>query len=325
MPPASPTRPVLAVTRALPAAVEARCRRDWQARLRPEGAPLSPDALLAAAEGADALLCCPGDRLDADTVARLPAGLRVLGTFSVGYDHVDVAACRARGLPVVNTPDVLSEATAELALLLVLAACRRAGEGERMLRAGLWTGWTPTALIGRSAVGRRLGILGMGRIGRALARMAAGLGMAVHYRNRTRLSPELEAGAVFHDDDASFLAACDVLSLNAPGGAGTHRWLDARRLAMLPRGAVVVNTARGTLVDDEALLAALASGQVAAAGLDVFDGEPRVHPGYLAREDVVLLPHLGSNPAETREAMGALVLDGMEAVLAGGTPPNLVA
>ena len=318
------SRPVLFATRYLPAAVEARCARDWTARFNLKDAPLEPEALAGACAGVDALLCCPGDRLDAAMIARLPPGLRALGTFSVGHDHIDLAACRARGLPVVNTPDVLSVATAELAMLLILAASRRAGEGERLLRAGRWTGWTPTMLLGTGVSGRRLGILGMGRIGRELATMARGFGMAVHYRNTRRLPPELEAGAVFHDEDASFLAASEVLSLNAPGGGGTRGWLDAARLALLPRGAVVVNTARGTLVEDEALLAALRSGHVAAAGLDVYDGEPRVHPGYLALEQVVLLPHLGSNAVQTRDAMGFLVLDGLDALVAGRVPANLV-
>ena len=317
-------RPVLLVTRRLPPAVEARCRRDWDARLNAQDAPLSPPELVAAAQGADALLCCPADRLDAATIAALPPRLRALGTFSVGHDHIDLPACRARGLAVLHTPDVLSAATAELGLLLILAACRRAGEGERLVRSGRWGGWAPTQLLGTTATGKRLGILGMGRIGRELARMAAGIGMSVHYRNRTRLPPELEQGAAFHDDDAGFLAASQVLSLNAPAGPATRAWLDAGRLALLPRGAVVVNTARGALVDDAALLAALASGHVAAAGLDVYDGEPRVHPGYLALEQVVLLPHLGSNTAETRDAMGFLVLDGMDAVLAGRAAANLV-
>ncbi len=318
------SRPALFVTRRLPPAVEARCARDWDVRLNRADAPLAPEALAAACAGVDALLCCPGDRLDAATITGLPPGLRALGTFSVGYDHIDLAACRARGLPLVNTPDVLSVATAELAMLLILAASRRAGEGERLLRAGRWTGWTPTMLLGTGVSGRRLGILGMGRIGRELAAMARGFGMVVHYRNTRRLPPELEQGATFHAEDASFLAASEVLSLNAPGGAGTRGWLDAARLALLPRGAVVVNTARGTLVEDEALLAALASGHVAAAGLDVYDGEPRVHPGYLALEQVVLLPHLGSNAVQTRDAMGFLVLDGLDAVVAGLVPGNLV-
>lgn len=193
-----------------------------------------------------------------------------------------------------------------------------------MVRAGRWTGWTPTQLLGIQVSGRRLGIFGMGRIGRELGAMARGFGMAVHYRNRRRLPPDLELGAAFHDTDEGFLAACDVLSLHAPGGEGTRHWLDARRIGLLPRGAVVVNTGRGTLVDDAALIAALRSGQIAAAGLDVYDGEPLVNAGYLELENVVLLPHQGSGTVETRTAMGNLVLDGIDAVLAGQVPDNVV-
>ena len=318
------TKPVLVVTRRLPAAIEARAARDYDVRLSLDDRPVTGADILARAEGAAAILCCPAEKLDAATIAALPDTVRVLGTFSVGYDHIDIAAVRARGIPLVNTPDVLSVATAECAMLLILAAARRAGEGERLVRSGGWTGWAPTQLLGTLVSGRRLGIFGMGRIGRELARMARGFGMAVHYRDQERLPPELEQGATFHRDDDSFLAVCDVLSLHAPGGEGTRHWLDAARIAKLPRGAVVANAARGTLVDDGALAAALQSGQVAAAGLDVYNNEPKVDPRLLALENVVLLPHLGSATTETRDAMGHLVLDGIDAVLAGKSPSNLV-
>ena len=318
------SKPVLVVTRRLPPAVEARASRDYDARLNAVDAPLLGEALLARADGAAALLCCPADRLDAATIAALPGSVRVIGTFSAGYDHIDLPAARARGIPVVNTPDVLSVATAECAMLLILAAARRAGEGERLVRSGGWTGWAPTQLLGAQVSGRRLGILGMGRIGRELARMAGAFGMAVHYRNRTRLPPEQEAGAAFHASDKSFLAASDVLSLHAPGGGNTHHWLNRERIALLPPGAIIANAARGTLVDDAALIAALHTGHVAAAGLDVYEGEPRLHPGYLALENVVLLPHLGSATREVRDAMGMAALDGIDAVLAGRAPRSLV-
>jgi lactate dehydrogenase-like 2-hydroxyacid dehydrogenase len=320
------TRPVLLVTRRVPDATEARAARDYDARLNQEDTGRTGEDVvrLATEAEADAVLCCPAERLDADAIRALPASVRVLGTFSVGYDHIDLEATRARGLPVVNTPDVLSVATAELAFLLLLAAARRAGEGERLVRSGNWTGWTPTQLLGTQVSGKRLGIFGMGRIGRELARMAAAFGLHIHYRDVARLSPDLEHGAVWHADDDSFLAACDILSLNAPGGDSTRHWLNADRLAKLPRGAVVANAARGTLVDDVALIAALRSGQVGFAGLDVYDGEPKMHPGYLELENVVLLPHLGSATTETRDAMGNIVLDGIDAVLAGQDPSNLV-
>jgi lactate dehydrogenase-like 2-hydroxyacid dehydrogenase len=317
-------KPVLVVTRRLPLAIEARAARDYDARLNKDDAKVTGADILARADGAAAVLCCPAERLDAETIAKLPESVKVIGTFSVGFDHIDMAAARARGIPVVNTPDVLSVATAECAMLLILAAARRAGEGERMIRAGHWTGWAPTQLLGTLVSGRRLGIFGMGRIGRELARMAGGFGMEVHYRDQVRLPAELEGGATFHDDDDSFLAVSDVLSLHAPGGEGTRHWLNAERIAKLPRGAVVANAARGTLIDDAALMAALKSGQVAAAGLDVYNNEPNLDPGYLGLENVVLLPHLGSATAETRDAMGNLVLDGIDAVLGGRKPRNLV-
>jgi lactate dehydrogenase-like 2-hydroxyacid dehydrogenase len=318
------TKPVLLITRRVPPAIAARAARDYDARLNPDDTQHSTAELLGLAEGADAVLCSPGDRLDAATIKALPASVRVIGTFSVGYDHVDTAAALARGIAVVNTPEVLSVATAELAFLLILAAARRAGEGERLVRSGQWTGWSPTRLLGTQVSGKRLGIFGMGRIGRELARLGAAFNMQVHYRDVARLPPELENGAICHADDASFLAACDVLTLHAPGGGVTRKWLNAERIALLPRGAVVVNAARGTLVDDDALIAALRTGQVGYAGLDVYDGEPAIHPGYRALEHVVLLPHLGSATVETRDAMGHIVLDGIDAVLAGREPGNLV-
>ncbi len=319
------SKPVLAITRRLPQAVEARAAAEFEARLSEADAPVIRADILRISQGADALLCCPAEKLDAGTIAALPASIKVIGTFSVGFDHIDLAAARARGLPVVNTPDVLSVATAECAMMLILAAARRAGEGERLLRAGKWTGWAPTQLIGTQVSGRRLGILGLGRIGRELARMARGFGMEIHYHDIARLPPELEQGATFHPTDATFLPQCEVLSLNTPGGEGTRAWLNADRIARLPRGAVVVNAARGTLVDDGALIAALRGGHLAAAGLDVYNGEPNLNDGYRGLENAVLLPHLGSATASTRDAMGFLVLDGIAAVLAGRTPKNLVA
>jgi lactate dehydrogenase-like 2-hydroxyacid dehydrogenase len=317
-------KPVLLVTRRLPPAVEARAAAEFDARLNAEDAPRTGADILRLAQGADAVLCCPAEKLDAATIGALPATVKVIGTFSVGFDHIDLGACRVRGLPVVNTPDVLSLATAECAMLLILAASRRAGEGERLVRSGTWQGWAPTQLLGTQVYGRRLGIFGMGRIGRELARMARAFGMSVHYRDVARLPEALEGGATWHEDDESFLAASEVLSLNAPGGAATRHWLNAERIAQLPRGAVVVNAARGTLIDDVALIAALQSGQVGFAGLDVYEGEPALNPGYRALENVVLLPHLGSATVETRDAMGHLALDGITAVLEGRTPANLV-
>jgi lactate dehydrogenase-like 2-hydroxyacid dehydrogenase len=317
-------KPILFVTRHLPDAVEARAARDYDARLNTEDTPRTGTDIVRLAAGADAILCCPADRLDAATIAALPASVKAIATFSVGYDHVDMPALRARNIPFCNTPDVLSVATAECSMLLILAAARRAGEGERLVRSGTWGGWAPTQLMGTLVSGRRLGIFGMGRIGRELARMARAFGMEVHYHNTRRLPPDLEQGATYHATDETFLPACEVLALNAPGGAATWHWLNAERIARLPRGAIVSNAARGTLVDDAALIAALATGHIAAAGLDVYEGEPKLNPAYLGVQNVVLLPHLGSATTATREAMGHLALDGIDALLAGRTPANLV-
>lgn len=320
-------RPTLLQTRSLPAAVEARAARDYAIR-RPHGPDRALDsaALLRAAEGCDGILCAAGDGLDAAATAALPASVRIIATFSVGTDHIALDAARARGIAVTNTPDVLSVATAEIAMLLVLMCARRAGEAERLLRARQWAGWAPTQLMGVTLVGKRLGILGMGRIGRELARMARGMGMRIHYRNRARLAPAEEEGATFHATDDGFLAACDVLSMHIPGGEATRGWLDTARIAKLPRGAIVVNTGRGTTVDDAALCAALRSGHLRAAGLDVFAGEPAIFEGYHGAPNVTLLPHLGSATEETRDAMGLRCLDSLDALLLhGGEPPYRVA
>ncbi len=224
-----------------------------------------------------------------------------------------------------NTPEVLTDATAEIALLLLLGAARRAYEGQEMLRSGGWTGWGPTQLMGRQLSGKRLGVVGMGRIGQAMARRARGFGVEIHYTDQRRLPPEKEEGAIFHPSVDALLPMSELLSLHAPSTPETRHLLDARRLALLPRGAIVVNTARGDLVDDEALIAALRSGQVGAAGLDVFQGEPALHPGYRSLPNTFLLPHMGSATIETREAMGFRALDNVDAVLSGRPAPDRVA
>ncbi len=321
---AQASRPVLVLTRRLPDAVEARAVRDYDARLNPEDKALSGTDIAARAQGADGVLCSAGDRLDADAIKALPDSVRVLATFSVGTDHIDLSAAKARGLVVTNTPDVLTDATADIALLLMLGAARRASEGERMIRADAWTGWTPTQLLGIHLGGKRLGIIGMGRIGQAVARRARAFGMTIHYSNRKRLPMELEEGAIFHADPEAMLAVSDVLSLHFPATPETRHWLNAARIERLPPRAVVVNTARGTVVDDEALIAALRSGRIAAAGLDVFENEPNLHPGYRGLENAFLLPHLGSATVETRNAMGFKALDNLDAFFAGAEPPDRV-
>ena len=315
------TKPVLIITVRLPEAVKARAEAEFDVRYDTTDTRRSGPA---DASGAAAILTSTIEYFDAAAIAALPDHVRVIATYSAGYDHIDVQAAHFRNIEVCNTPDVLSIATAETAMLLILAAARRLGEGERLLRAGLWTGWSPDLLVGMQLSGKRLGIFGMGSIGQRLAAMARGFGMEIHYRNRARLAPQLELGAIHHAEDAGFLAACDVLSLNAPGGDATRHWLNNDRVSSLPRGAIVVNTARGSLVEDSSLIAALKSGHVRYAGLDVFDGEPAFNPAYLALPNVVLTPHMGSSTEQARHAMGMAALDGIAAVLAGRTGPNAV-
>src|SRR5262249_347669 len=241
---------------------------------------------------------------NAETIAKLPESIKVIATFSVGYEHIDVNACKKRGIVVGNTPGVLTDATADIALLLMLGAARGAANGEHVIRTNSWSIWGPTSMLGTHMTGKRLGIYGMGRIGQAVARRARAFDMTIHYHNRRRLPAEQEYGAIFHADAEAMLPHCDFLSINAPSSPETNGCLDAKRIAMLPDGAIVVNTARGPIVDDEALIAALKSGKLAAAGLDVYTGEPNIHPGYRSVMNAFLLPHLGSATVDTRNAMG---------------------
>ena len=318
-------KPKVLATRHFPPAVEARLAAGFDAVLNPEDRLYDGPALVAAAAGCDGIMCAAGDALTAQTIAALPASVRMIATFSVGYEHVDVAAAAKRGIVVSNTPDVLTDATADITLLCLLGAARRAHEGTTMLRTHNWVGWTPTQLTGVHVTGKRLGILGMGRIGQAVADRARAFRMQIHYSNRSRLPADLEKGAIFHDDADDMLPHSDFLSINAPMTPATRKWVNAERIAKLPAGAVIVNTARGGVVDDEALIAALKSGRIAAAGLDVFDGEPRIHAGYYDLENAFLLPHMGSATVETRNAMGFKALDNLEAfLLRQQAPPDLV-
>jgi lactate dehydrogenase-like 2-hydroxyacid dehydrogenase len=319
------SKPRVLATRHFPPDVEARLAANFDAVLNQEDRLYDAAALAKAAGGCDAILCAAGDPFNAATIGGLPGSVRMIATFSVGYEHVDVAAATQRGIKVSNTPDVLTDATADITLLCLLGAARRAHEGTTMLRTHNWVGWTPTQLMGVHVTGKRLGILGMGRIGQAVADRARAFRMQIHYSNRSRLPADLEKGAVFHADADAMLPHCDFLSINAPMTPETRKWVNAERIAKLPKGAVVVNTARGGVVDDEALIAALNSGHLAAAGIDVFDGEPKIHQGYYGVANAFLLPHMGSATVETRNAMGFKALDNLEAfLLRKETPPDLV-
>ena len=317
-----PDKPSVLCTRRMPPNVEARLARDYRATLNPEDRIYSKDDLVAGSEDQDGIFCAGGDPMTAGCIERLPDSVRVIATYSVGYEHVAVDAAKARGIVVTNTPDVLNDATADVAMLCLLGAARRGAEGDRMVRAGEWIRWHSTMLLGVHVTGKRLGIFGMGRIGRAVARRARGFDMEIHYCNRNRLAPELEDGAVWHDTPESLLAVSEFLSINAPSAPETRKFLNAERIALLPDGAVVVNTARGDLVDDDALIDALRSGKVAAAGLDVFAGEPNLDPRYRDLDNTFLLPHIGSASHETRDAMGYCCLDNLDAFFAGRPCPN---
>lgn len=315
------SRPTVFVTRKLPAAVEARIARDYEARLNPDDRIFTAEELAVRAAEADAMLICTSEKITAELVERLPRRLRVISTFSVGYEHIDVAACRARGIVAANTPGAMTEATANIAMLLMLGAARRGYEAQQMVRRGEWQGWTSTMLLGVDFSGKRLGIFGMGRIGQAVAERARAFGLQIHYHNRRRLPAAEERGAVFHEHLDDLLAVSDILSINAPSTPETRRILNAETIARMPEGAILVNTARGDMVDDEALIAALRTGRLRAAGLDVFAGEPKLNPAYLDTPNAYLLPHLGSATVETRDRMGFMALDNIDAVLQGRPAP----
>ena len=320
----SDKKPTILVTRKLPDAVEARLSRDYEARLNPTDALYSSAELIERSAGADAILPCHTEALTADVIGELPTSIRIVANFSVGYDHVDTAAAKARGIVVTNTPDVLSDATAEIAILCMLGAARRASEGERLVRTSEWRDWSPSFMVGTQVTGKRIGILGMGRVGQVIARRARGFDMDVHYHNRTRLAPALENGATFHESVEDLLPVCDILSISCPATPDTRGLLNLERIALLPDGAIVVNTARGAIIDDEALIAGLRAGKPAAAGLDVYNNEPQIHPDYKTLANTFLLPHIGSATRETRDAMGYRACDNLDAFFAGREPGDRV-
>jgi Lactate dehydrogenase and related dehydrogenases len=317
------SKPRIVVSRRLPPRVEEHLAKSFDVLLNPEDNILSTDELLARARdhGAEGLFIALNDPMSAETIARLPDGVRVINTYSVGYNHIDVGAAKARGIIVTYAPDATTDATADLALLLMLAACRRSTMYEAQLRAGQWAGWTAWKDLGTDPGGKVLGIVGMGRIGRGVARRARGFGMTIHYHQRRRLEAGLEQGAVFHDSVEGLFRASSIISLHAPSTPETHRMINRQSLSWLRPGAILVNTARGDLVDDDALIEALASGHLAGAGLDVFAGEPKFDRRYLDLPNATLLPHIGTSTSETRDRMGADSIANLEAVFAGREPP----
>ncbi|NQV47645.1 MAG: D-glycerate dehydrogenase [Rhodospirillaceae bacterium] len=320
------SKPAVLVTRKLPAAVEARLSKDYQPILNPDDKLYTADELVSLSAKVDAILPCHTEKLTADVIGRLDDRVRIIANFSVGVDHCDLIAAKEKGIAVTNTPDVLSDATAETAILLMLGAARRASEGDRMVRTRQWRDWSPSFMVGQQVTGKRFGVIGMGRVGQVTANRARCFGMDIHYYNRNRLDGKLEAGATYYETIEALLPNCDVLSIHCPATPDTIGLLNAERIALLPAGAIVVNTARGGVIDDDALIGALKSGHLWAAGLDVFNGEPLdIHPAYRELENVFLLPHIGSATFDTRDAMGFRALDNMDAFFAGREPGDRVA
>jgi len=320
----SATKPRAALCRRFTAGVEAALRERYELRVNEADRILSPDQIVQFAQGSEVLFASATEQINAGVLRGLAPVLRYVATLSVGYDHIDMPAARELGIGVLHTPDVLSDACAEVAMMLMLNACRRGYEADRMVRTGSWPGWGPTQLLGIGLKGKRVLVFGMGRIGREIAARARAFGMDIHYHNRRPLPPEQAAGATYHADLDEALGIADVLVIAAPGSPQLKGAIDAGRLARLPPHAVLVNISRGDLVVDDALIDALASGRLFAAGLDVYANEPHVDPRYRQLDNVFLSPHIGSATRETRDAMGWLLIDGLDTLHQGGRPANLL-
>lgn len=322
------SQPVVVVTRRLPGAVEEAVRREFDARLNREDRPLSSGELQAALRSADALLPTVTDKITSDVLSAEPLRTKMIANFGVGFNNIDVEAAKARGIAVSNTPDVLTEATADIAMTLMLMSARRSGEGERHVRSSHWTGWRPTHMLGRMVSGKTLGLIGMGRIARAVAQRAHhGFGMRVLYTDPYPPPPDIAKalGAEQRATIEEVLAQSDFVSLHCPATPETRHLMNSVRLAKMKPSAYLINTARGDVVDEAALVEALKKGWIAGAGLDVFEKEPQIAPALLAMENVVLLPHLGSATEETRIAMGMRALENLRLFFSGAPLRDRVA
>jgi lactate dehydrogenase-like 2-hydroxyacid dehydrogenase len=314
---------ILVVTSHFIKPVEARIESDYEVRRKTDGTSFARDELLAAADGADAMLILPFDRLDAEFFKRVSPSVKVISTYSVGVDHIDMHAAAKRNIAIGYTPAEVTDATADIAMLLLLGASRRAFEAQQLVRSSEWTIPRAGALLGWQVTGKNLGIFGMGRIGQAVAKRARGFGMKIHYSNEHQLPAEKAGDAVFHADPLELVKVSQFLSLNAPETPATHHFLNAKTIALLPEHAIIVNTARGGLIKDDDLIEALNSGRVAAAGLDVYEGEPKLNSGYVELKNTFLLPHIGAATIESRTNMGMVALDNIDAVLNGTPAPSL--
>jgi glyoxylate reductase len=326
----SKRKPLVVVTRRLPDAVETRMRELFDVRLNDSDAPMAGEALAAALREADVLVPTVTDRIDSALLAQAGPNLRLIANFGNGVDHIDVGVALERGITVTNTPGVLTEDTADMTMGLILAVARRVPEGARIIPEDDWTtGWSPTWMLGRRITGKRLGIVGMGRIGQALAKRARAFGLQVHYHNRRRVPAAIEGAldATYWESLDQMLARVDIVSVNCPHTPATYHLLSARRLKLLKPEAIVVNTARGEVIDENALARLIESGDISAAGLDVFEQEPAVSPRLvkLARQGkVVLLPHMGSATFESRVDMGEKVIINIRAFMDGHRPPDRI-
>ena len=311
------------VTRRLLRSNEDRIKEIYDANLNLNDELYSQDKLIELSQGCDGVLSALTDKLDEKTINRLPDSVKILSNFAVGFWNIDLEAAKKRNIIVTNTPEVLTDATAEIGVLLILGACRRASEGIQGARDGDWK-WSADYLIGKQLTGARLGILGMGRIGQKIAKIAKSLGMIVHYHNRSKLSSDKENGSIYHDNLKSLMEVSDVLSVCCPASKETINLINKETLEYLPKGAVVTNVARGDIVDDEALIDALDRRKVYAVGLDVYKGEPNLNSGYLKHKSAFILPHLGSATKETRTAMANLAIDNLEEFFKSGSCKNKV-
>ncbi len=283
----------------------------------------SQKRIIELSEGCDGILSSITDQIDEETINKLPETIKVISNFAVGFGNIDIQTAKKRGIVVTNTPDVLTDATAEIGILLILGACRRASEGIKSAKESNWQ-WSADYLIGKQLTGTRLGILGMGRIGQKIAKIAKSLGMIIHYHNRSKLSNEKEQGATYHDDLKDLLSVSDVLSICCPASKETFNMINKDTVKYLPKGAVVTNVARGDIVDDEALIEALNKKKIYAVGLDVYKNEPNLNPGYLKHKSAFILPHLGSATKETRTAMANLAVDNLDEFFKTGKCKNIV-
>ncbi|RJF81618.1 D-glycerate dehydrogenase [Azospirillum cavernae] len=319
-------KPLVVVTRKLPDVVETRMMELFDTRLNPDDAPLSAAQLVDAVANADVLVPTVTDRIDRELLDKAGPRLRLIASFGTGVDHIDLKTARERGIVVTNTPGVLTDDTADMTMALLLATARRLAEGERLVRSGQWAGWGPTTMLGHRMTGKRLGILGMGRIGQALARRARAFGMSIHYHNRRRVHPDLEQEleATYWASLDQMLARMDIVSINCPHTPATYHLLSERRLKLLRPHCYVVNTSRGEVIDEVALTKMLSKGEIAGAGLDVFEHEPAVNPKLLRLDNVVLLPHMGSATIEGRIDMGEKVVINIKTFIDGHTPPDRV-